>query len=71
MTTTTKVNTKVSTREPRIKWNDEAITDLNHVDTVIKSLRYSIFHEYHCSPAILLFKYFFVKYFISCDTDIF
>ena len=31
MTTTPKDNTKVSTRKPRISWNDKAITDLNQL----------------------------------------
>ena len=58
MTTTTKVNTKVSTREPRIKWNDEAITDLNHVGTVIKRLRLEIkFKDKSGSPKGMSLRY--------------
>lgn len=58
MTTTPKVNTKVSTREPRIKWNDEAITDLNHVGTVIKRLRLEIkFKDKSGSPKGVSLRY--------------
>ncbi|MBL6848389.1 MAG: hypothetical protein ISQ83_08610 [Alphaproteobacteria bacterium] len=58
MTTTPKDNTKVSTRKPRISWNDKAITDLNHVGTVIKRLRLEIkFKDKSGSPKGVSLRY--------------